>query len=82
VNRIRTAVIGTGFMGRVHLEALRRVENVDVVEIAATSADKAKAAAAGYNVLNATGDWRDVMADPSIDAVHVTTPNVSHYEIA
>jgi len=82
VNRIRTAVIGTGFMGRVHLEALRRVENVDVVEIAATSADKAKAAAAGYNVLNATGDWRDVMADPSIDAVHIATPNVSHYEIA
>jgi len=81
VSRIRTAVIGTGFMGRVHLEALRRVENVDVVEIAATSADKAKAAAAGYNVLNATGDWRDVMADPSIDAVHVATPNVSHYEI-
>jgi len=81
VNRIRTAVIGTGFMGRVHLEALRRVENVDVVEIAATSQEKAKAAAAGFNVLNATGDWRDVMADPSIDAVHVATPNVSHYEI-
>jgi predicted dehydrogenase len=82
VNRIRTAVIGTGFMGRVHLEALRRVEHVDVVEIAATSAEKAKAAAEGFNVLNATGDWRDVMADPSIDAVHITTPNVSHYEIA
>lgn len=81
MNRIRTAVIGTGFMGRVHLEALRRVENVDVVEIAATSPDKARAAAAGFNVLNATGDWRDVMADPSIDAVHVATPNVSHYEI-
>ncbi len=81
MNRIRTAVIGTGFMGRVHLEALRRVENVDVVEIAATSQEKAKAAAAGFNVLNATGDWRDVMADPSIDAVHVATPNVSHYEI-
>jgi len=82
VNRIRTAVIGTGFMGRVHLEALRRVENVDVVEIAATSQEKAKAAAAGFNVLNATADWREVMADPSIDAVHVATPNVSHYEIA
>jgi predicted dehydrogenase len=82
VNRIRTAVIGTGFMGRVHLEALRRVENVDVVEIAATSQEKAKAAAEGFNVLNATGDWREVMADPSIDAVHVATPNVSHYEIA
>lgn len=79
MNRIRTAVIGTGFMGRTHLEALRRVENVDVVEIAATSLNKARAAAEGYNVLNATGDWHDVIADPSIDAVHITTPNVEHY---
>ncbi len=79
MSRIRTAVIGTGFMGRVHLEALRRVENVDVVEIAATSADKAKAAAEGFNVLNATGDWQDVIRDPSIDAVHITTPNAEHF---
>jgi predicted dehydrogenase len=82
MNRILTAVIGTGFMGRTHLEALRRVENVDVVEVAATSPDKARAAAEGYNVLNATGDWRDVIADPSIDAVHITTPNDSHFSIA
>jgi predicted dehydrogenase len=82
MSRIRTAVIGTGFMGRVHLEALRRVENVDVVEIAATSADKARTAAEGYNVLNSTGDWQDVIRDPSIDAVHITTPNVSHFPIA
>jgi predicted dehydrogenase len=82
LNRIRTAVIGTGFMGRVHLEALRRVENVDVVEIAATSTNKAHAAAEGYNVLNATGDWHNVIADPSIDAVHITTPNISHFPIA
>jgi predicted dehydrogenase len=81
-DRIRTAVIGTGFMGRTHLEALRRVENVDVVEVAATSLDKARQAGAGYNVLNATGDWRDVIADPSIDAVHITTPNDSHFPIA
>jgi predicted dehydrogenase len=82
MNRIRTAVIGTGFMGRVHLEALRRVENVDVVEIAATAADKARAAAEGYNVLNATGDWQDVIRDPSIDAVHITTPNAEHFSMA
>src|SRR5205085_8237086 len=80
--RIRTAVIGTGFVGRSHLEALRRIENVDVVEVAGTSLDKAKAAGAGYNVLNVTGDWQDVIADPSIDAVHITTPNNSHFPIA
>jgi len=82
MDRIRTAVIGTGFMGRVHLEALRRVENVDVVEVAATSLDKAREAGAGYNVLNVTGDWQDVVRDPSIDAVHITTPNASHFPIA
>jgi len=82
VSRIRTAVIGTGFMGRLHLEALRRVENVDVVEIAASSLDKAKTAAAGYDILNATGDYREILADPSIDAVHIATPNVSHFPIA
>jgi predicted dehydrogenase len=82
MDRVRTAVIGTGFMGRVHLEALRRVENVDVVEVAATSLDKAHAAGAGYNILNMTGDWHDVIRDPSIDAVHVATPNVSHFPIA
>ncbi len=82
MNRIRTAVIGTGFMGRVHLEALRRVENVDVVEIAATSEGKARAAAEGFNVLNATGDWKDVIADPSIDALHIATPNAAHFPIA
>jgi predicted dehydrogenase len=82
MDRVRTAVIGTGFMGRVHLEALRRVENVDVVEVAATSLDKARAAGAGYNILNMTGDWHDVIRDPSIDVVHVATPNVSHFPIA
>ena len=82
MGRIRTAVIGTGFMGRVHLEALRRVENVDVVEIAATSADKARAAAEGFNVLNSTGDWQDVIRDPSIDAVHIATPNAEHFPMA
>lgn len=82
MERIRTAVIGTGFMGRVHLEALRRVEHVDVVEVAATSADKARAAAEGYNVLNSTGDYHDVLRDPSIDAIHIATPNDSHFPIA
>jgi predicted dehydrogenase len=82
MDRIRTAVIGTGFMGRVHLEALRRVENVDVVEVAGTSLDKARAAGTGYNVLNMTGDWHDVIHDPSIDAVHIATPNASHFPIA
>ena len=80
--RIRTAVIGTGFMGRVHLEALRRVPHVDVVTVAGTSLEKARALGVGYGIVNAAGDWREIMADPGIDAVHITTPNDSHFPIA
>jgi predicted dehydrogenase len=80
--RIRAAVIGTGFMGRVHLEALRRIPNVDVVTIAGTSVEKAKALGAGYGIAGATDDWRTITADPGVDAVHITTPNDSHFPIA
>jgi predicted dehydrogenase len=80
--RIRSAVIGTGFMGRVHLEALRRTPNVDVVTIAGTTLEKAKALGAGYGIVNVTDDWREIMTDPDIDAVHITTPNASHFPIA
>lgn len=33
MKKLRTAVIGTGFMGRVHLEALRRTEGVEVAAV-------------------------------------------------
>ena len=48
---IRTAIIGTGFMGRVHLEAVRRVEFVEVVAIAGRNADAAQRLGAGFSVL-------------------------------
>src|SRR5215469_1556290 len=80
--RVQAAVIGTGFMGRVHLEALRRTPNVDVVAIAGTSVEKAKALGAGYGVAGATDNWRAIIADPGVDAVHITTPNDSHFPIA
>ena len=65
---IRAAVIGTGFMGRVHLEALRRIPNVDAVAIAGTSLAKANALGAGYGIAHVSDDWRAIVADPGIDA--------------
>ncbi|MGA8530144.1 MAG: Gfo/Idh/MocA family oxidoreductase [Acidobacteriaceae bacterium] len=78
--RIRTAVIGTGFMGRVHLEALRRVEQVEVAAIAgrnAAAADKLGSAFAVPRV-----DFDAVLRDNSIAAVHICTPNAQHYPMA
>ena len=41
--RISTAVIGAGFMGKVHAEGIRRVPNVDIVAVAGAKGQKAAA---------------------------------------
>lgn len=80
--RVRSAVIGTGFMGRVHLEALRRLGFVDVVSIAGSHVDKAQTMADAFGVPHATGDCRAILRDRDVDVVHVCTPNVQHYPMA
>lgn len=81
MKRLKTAVIGTGFMGRVHLEALRRVENVDVIAVAGRQMGPAEKLAEGYGVPEAFDSYEALLKIPELDAVHVCTPNASHYPI-
>lgn len=69
-------------MGRVHLEALRRVEFVDVASIAGRELAAAKRLGAGFGVETAVDDYRKLLEDRTIDAVHICTPNVTHYQMA
>ena len=69
-------------MGRVHLEALRRVEGVDVVAIAGRELEAAKGLGAGFGMDRADSDYRNLLQDATIDAVHICTPNVLHYQMA
>lgn len=78
---IRTAIVGTGFMGRVHLEAVRRVEFVEAAAIAGRNEEAARRLGASFSVAAVT-DYRDVLRDPAIDAVHICTPNAQHYSMA
>jgi predicted dehydrogenase len=79
---IKTAIFGTGFMGRVHLDALRRQENVEVVAIAATKIESARRLGAGFGVSAIATDYREILRDPTVDAVHILTPNALHYSMA
>ncbi len=79
---IKTAIFGTGFMGRVHLEAVRRVESVEVMAIVGRNEEAAKKLASGFGVPKVTTDYRDVLRDPAIDAVHICTPNAQHFLMA
>ncbi len=82
MRRIKTAVIGAGFMGRVHSEGIRRLGNVDIAAVAAITAEEAKNFAASIGVERSTADYTEIVNDPTIEAVHVCTPNALHYPVA
>src|ERR1700686_863576 len=79
---IRTAIFGTGFMGRVHLEAVRRTESVEAAAIAGRNAEAARRLGIGFSVPTMTTDYREILRDPTIEAVHICTPNAQHFSMA
>lgn len=79
MTKLKTAVIGTGFMGKVHVEGIRRLGNVEVLAVGGSDAAKAKAFADSLGIPRSTGDYRTILADPEIQAVHILTPNALHY---
>jgi predicted dehydrogenase len=75
---IGAAVIGTGFIGSVHLAALRRL-GVRVAGVLGSSAARGADRAAALGVSRAYGSLDELLADPGVDVVHVTSPNHLHY---
>jgi predicted dehydrogenase len=76
---LRTVLIGTGFMGRVHAENLRRLGNVEIAAVAGSDEAKAREFGADIGVETTTGNYQTLIEDPTIDAVHVLTPNALHH---
>ena len=82
-------LIGTGYMGKCHALAWNNVASIfgDVerprlVTLAEVNADLAARKARELGFSQSTGNWRDLLSDPSIDVISVTTPNAFHAEMA
>src|SRR5512141_1333119 len=82
MRKIKTAVIGAGFMGKAHTEAIHRLGNVDVVAIAAAPASDAARLGRAFDIPHTTGVWKSLVDDPKIEAVHICTPNALHAPMA
>ena len=82
MQKLRTALFGTGFVGRVHLEAIRRLGYVQIYAIGEPQIEKAHALAAEFGVEKTDADYRRILEDPAVDAVHVCVPNALHFQIA
>ena len=75
---IGTAVIGSGFIGTVHIEALRRI-GVRVTGLLEASPELGVRRAAELGLPRAYASLDEVLADPAVHVVHVTSPNELHY---
>jgi predicted dehydrogenase len=78
VEDLRAAVVGTGFIGIVHIEALRRL-GVEVAGVVGSSPERAQAKAATYPLPPVYESFEQLLDDTAVDVVHVTTPNHLHF---
>ena len=78
---IKVGLIGTGYIGLVHLEMLRRLGDVEVVAVADTNADLARAAAGKFGIGRVSDSADALIADAEVEVVHNCAPNNVHFEI-
>ena len=81
MENIKAAVIGTGFIGPAHIEALRRIGGVDVVAVTSGDNEGAKAVAEKYSIAKVFSTWEEIIDDKEVQVIHNCTPNYLHYEI-
>ena len=79
IHRLKAAVFGTGFVGRVHLEGIRRLGFVQVYAIGESQKEKARRLGEEFHVDKTASDYHQILDDPEVDVVHVCTPNALHF---
>ncbi len=76
--RLGMGLVGPGFVGAHHIDAVRRLGFVDVVAIAGSSETSARRKADALGVPKAYDSAATLAADPDVDVVHNATPNYLH----
>jgi predicted dehydrogenase len=79
--KLTAAVIGTGFIGPVHIEALKRA-GVHVRGVLGTSLARSRQTAETFGLEQSYASLDHLLSDTEVDVVHITTPNRLHFEQA
>jgi len=74
-------IVGAGFVGPHHVDAVRRLGFVDVVAVAGSSEASAKAKADALGAKKSYGSFEALLNDPDVQVVHNATPNYLHYPV-
>ena len=80
-NKFKVGIIGIGYIGKIHLEELSRVEGVEIVAIADANAELVKDIGERFGIKKIYSDWEELVNDKDIEVVHNCTPNNLHFEV-
>ena len=81
MKKLRAAVIGLGFIGPQHIDAIRRVPQAEVAALCEYNEPALRDACERLAIPKGYTDWHDVVNDPDIDVIHNCTPHALHDEI-
>ncbi len=81
MQKLKVGIVGMGYIGESHIEAVRRIGLCDLYAVADTNVALAKQKAENYGIPKVYDTVEALLADPAIDAVHNCTPNFLHTEI-
>lgn len=81
VKPIQVGIIGMGFIGKLQLDALLRIPEVQVVAVSSTQISTREQMKTLYGIEKVYEHWMDLVHDPDVKVVHNCTPNTLHYEI-
>ncbi|WMJ85615.1 Gfo/Idh/MocA family protein [Anaerocolumna sp. MB42-C2] len=78
---LRIGVIGTGFIGKQHIEAIRRIPGAEVVAVADSNGEMVKSVSEQLHIPSYYSDYTELLKKKDIDIVHNCTPSALHFEI-
>jgi predicted dehydrogenase len=81
MKKLGMGIVGVGFVGPHHIDAVRRLGYVDVVAVADMNEKLAREKADQLHVPKSYGSYEAMLDDPAIDVVHNATPNYLHYPV-
>ena len=79
--QLQAAIIGAGFVGRAHIDALRRLD-IPVAGVLGSSAERSEASRSALKLRRAYRSLDQLAADSEVQVVHICTPNHLHFEQA
>src|SRR5258708_26087050 len=75
---MKICLAGTGAMGVIHMKALKKIDDVEVVSVNSRTAESGRAFAAEWSIPHYSTSLEESVERPGVDAVILTTPSAMH----